>query len=174
MEKRKIFISNDILSLVERVPEIDDTNDYECWQDEATQDGYNFKFNMTLEEFCNRPVKSRFVAAIQRNSDSVCIGSVSVSPEGSLPDLAIMLYKPFRHHGYGTNAFSLAVKYCFDVLKIDKLYAGCYETNIISQKMLTKCGFQPNPQGNQLEDHYLTGNPITQLDFVISNLNGDQ
>lgn len=168
---RKIWIANDILSLVEYMHPIDDVNDYECWQDKATQDGYNFKLEETLEEFRSRPIKSRFIAIIRRNSDNACIGSVSVSPEGTLPDLAIMLYKPFRHQGYGTIAFSLAIKYCFNVLKIDQLHAGCYETNIVSQKMITRCGFQPYPQGNQLEKHYLTGEPIVQFDFVIMNPN---
>lgn len=169
MEYRKIWITGDTLSLVERVPQFDDVNDYECWQDKATQDGYNFKLKGTLEEFRNSPIKSRFIATIQRNSDHACIGSIFVSPEGSLPDLAIMVYKSFRHQGYGTIAFSLGVKYCFDVLNINQLYAGCYETNIVSKKMLIKCGFQPNPQGNQIEKHYLTGEPITQFDFIITN-----
>ena len=168
---RKIWIANDILSLVEYIPQIDGVNEYECWQDKATQEGYNFKLEETLEEFQSRPIKSRFIAIIQRNSDSACIGLVSVSPEGSLPDLAIMLYKPFRYHGYGTIAFSLAIKYCFHVLKINQLYAGCYESNVVSQKMITKCGFQPNPQGNLLKKHYLTGEPIMQFDFVITNPN---
>ncbi len=171
IENRKVFIANDILSLVERNPEFDDINDYECWQDKATQDGFNFKHDMTLEAFCNLPTRSRFIATIQRNSDSACIGSIFVSPEGNLPDLAIMVYEPFRHHGYGTIAFLLGIKYCFDVLKIDKLYAGCYETNIVSQKMLSKCGFQPNPPGDTREKHYLTGKPITQFDFLLSNPN---
>ena len=169
MDHRKIFISNDILSLVERDPQIDDVNDYQCWNDKATQDGYNFKFEQTFDEFRSRPVRSRFCATIQRNSDGAFIGSISVSPEGSIPDLAIMLYEPFRHQGYGTIAFSLAVKYCFDVLNIDQLHAGCYETNAVSKKMLAKCGFQPYPQGNQPEKHYLTGAPITQLEFIITN-----
>lgn len=171
MENRKVFVSNDVLSLVDHLSPIDDIKDYECWQDKATCDGYNYKMKDTLEEFCNRPIKSRFLATIQRNSDKACIGLISVSPEGSLPDLAIMIYKPFRHQGYGTIAFSLAVQYCFDVLKFDRLYAGCYETNIASQKMIARCGFIPNPQGNVLEKHYLTGEPITQFDFVIINSN---
>ena len=174
MENRKIWIADDILSLVECIPQIDDVNNYKCWRDKATQDGYNFKLEDTLEEFRSHPIKSRFIATIQRNSDSACIGSISVSPEGSVPDLAIMLYKPFRHHGYGTKAFSLAIQYCFNVLKIDELHADCYETNIVSQKMITKCGFQPNPQGNQLEEHYLTREPIMQFDFVITNPNKNQ
>ena len=32
--------------------------------------------------------------------------------------------------------------------------------------MLRKCGFFPHPEGNVIEKHYLTGETITQLDFV--------
>lgn len=146
MEYRKIFMADDTLSLAERIPQFDDAKDYECWQDRETQDGYNFKLEGTLEDFCILPSKSRFIATIQRNSDGACVGSIFLSPEGSLPDLAIMIYKPFRRQGYGTTAFLLGIKYCFEILNISSLYAGCYETNIASRKMLKKCGFQPNPQ----------------------------
>lgn len=166
---RKVYIADHTLSLAERIPEIDDLPDYECWQDRATQDGYNFALTTPFDEWRALPVRSRFIAAIQRNADGVCIGQITVSPEGEPPDLAIMLYKPFRQQGYGTIAFSLGIKYCFEVLKIERLYAGCYETNTSSRKMLIKCGFQPNPQGDQLAKHYLTGEPITQFDFVRIN-----
>ena len=171
---RKIYISNETLALAEYIPEIDAPNDYECWQDKAMQDGYNFKMSMTREAFCGRPIRARFIAAILRRSDRAVIGSISLSPEGSPPDLAIMLYEPFRHQGYGPLAFSLGVKYCFDELKLDRLYAGCYETNTASLSMLRRCGFQPHPEGNQQEKHYLTGEPITQLDFVILNPASEQ
>jgi RimJ/RimL family protein N-acetyltransferase len=82
------------------------------------------------------------------------------------PDLAIIVFKPYRGKGYGTRAFSLGVKYCFDVLSLDYIFAGCYPHNISSMKMLQKCGFQPHPEGNQNEKHYLTGEDIIQLDFI--------
>lgn len=167
--ERMIWISNEDLSLAEYIPDLDTESDYSSWQDRAVQEGYNFQMRKTLEEFSAAPVKSRFHATILRNSDCACIGFLSLSPENTLPDLAIKILQPFRHQGYGTQAFSLGIKYCFESLKLERIYAGCYENNSASLKMLSKCGFQANPAGNQHEFHYLTGAPIVQMDFVLEN-----
>lgn len=164
---RKIYISNKELCLAEYCPEVDDKPHYECWQDPATQDGYNCQIQDSLEEFCDKPICSRLLAVIIRNEDSEPIGIVSLSPDGSPPDLSIMLYKPYRGMGYGTTAFALAAKYCFEAYDFECIYAGCYETNIVSRKMLKTCGFVPHPEGDCHEKHYLTGEPVTQYDYVL-------
>ncbi len=167
---RKICITNDTLSLSEYIADLDDIDQYNCWLDLETQTGYNHMFTGTFEEFRKGEIKSRFTATITRCADNACMGSVFVSPENGLPDLAIMMYKPYRNQGFGTMAFSLGVKYCFETLKLDKIFAGCYEDNVASMKMLKKCGFQSNSEGNQKEKHYLTGENIIQYDFVIYNI----
>ena len=167
--ERIIYLSDDVLSLSEYIDSEDDLDCYQCWQDEETQSGYNHKLTRSFEEWSattNTTVQARFVATIVRHSDNASIGSVFVSSEDSPPDLAIIIFKPYRGIGYGTRAFSLGVKYCFEVLSLDCIYAGCYPHNVSSMKMLEKCGFQPHPEGNQNEKHYLTGEDITQLDFV--------
>lgn len=78
-------------------------------------------------------------------------------------------FKQYRNRGYGTQAFLLGIRYCFEELKLDKIYAGCYPHNKTSYKMLMKCGFTPNPSGNIEEKHYLTGEPLTQFDYVLYN-----
>lgn len=165
---RKIYIANQELSLAEYCQDLDDQPHYECWQDPATQDGYNYKMCDTLEEFCNRPIRSRLLAVVIRNEDNEPLGIVSLSPAGSPPDLAIMLYKIHRGKGYGTKAFALASKYCLGAFALDNIYAGCYENNAISRKMLRACGYVPHPDGDSHETHYLTGEPIVQYDYVLN------
>lgn len=167
---RKIYIANQDLSLAEYCPEIDNNDYYACWQDPDTQNGYNHKISSSPEEFRSRPIRSRFLAVILRNQDSEPLGIVSLSPESSLPDLAIMLYRPYRGKGYGTGAFALAAKYCLETFHLKCLYAGCYETNTASLKMLKTCGFVPHPEGNCHETHYLTGEPVIQYDFVLHRM----
>ena len=168
--ERKIYISDNILSLSEYIDSEDDLDRYNCWQDEETQNGYNHKSTGTFDEWSKRQQSTpRFIAAIIRLSDNISVGSIFLSPENTPPDLAIMIYKPYRKQGYGTRAFLLGIEYCFKVLQLDKIYAGCYPHNIGSMVMLKKCGFQPHPKGNQKEKHYLTGEDITQLDFVKHN-----
>ncbi|MDR0288400.1 MAG: GNAT family N-acetyltransferase [Clostridiales bacterium] len=164
--KRRIYLSDEILNLSEYIETEDDLDCYNCWQDEETQSGYNHKSTETFEKFSKDAIKSRFIATIIRQSDNASIGSIFISPEDTPPDLAIMIFKPYRGNGYGTRAFLLGVKYCFEVLSLDYVYAGCYPHNIPSMKMLQKCGFQPHPEGNKDEKHYLTGKDIIQLDFI--------
>lgn len=104
---RKRYIANRELSLAEYCPQVDGQFHYECWQDPAIQEGYNYKIRAFMDEFCNRPIRLRLLAVIIRNEDNESLGIVSLSPEGSAPDLAIMLYKPYRGKGYGANAFAL-------------------------------------------------------------------
>ncbi|NJP40188.1 GNAT family N-acetyltransferase [Oscillospiraceae bacterium HV4-5-C5C] len=166
---QKVYISNGYLSLSEYVKDIDDIDCYNCWRNPETQKGYNHRVTAAFDEFRNGGIKSRFKATITRCADRARVGLIFVSPENTLPDLAIMIYQPYRRLGYGTAAFELGVQYCFDQLKLDKIFAGSYEDNSLSLKMLKSCGFIPHPEGNQNEKHYLTGQDIVQLDFVKYN-----
>lgn len=165
--KREIYAENAALLLAEYLPEADDRAYFDCWQDPDTQAGYNYKMTCSLEEFSAIPLRSRFLAVIIRKEDGAPIGIVSLSPEGSEPDLAIMLYRPYRGQGCGTAAFGLAAEYCFERFGLEHIYAGCYETNAVSRKMLESLGFVPHPEGDQHESHYITEEPIIQYDFVL-------
>lgn len=164
--ERKIYITDGFVALCEYRKETDDMDFYHCWKDQDTEKGYNLIRTETFEEFANHSIRSRFIATVVRCSDNACVGIIFVSPDHTLPDLAIMLYPPYRGQGYGTADFSLGVQYCFETLKVDRLHAGCYESNTASMAMLKKCGFQPHPEGNVNEKHYLTGEDIVQYDFV--------
>lgn len=163
---RNIYIYDDDIALAEYCPETDTADWYECWKDPATEAGYNHRMDDTYEEFSHSPIRSRFLAMILRRSDNTVMGTVFLSPKNCPPDLAIMLYRPYRGQGYGTAAFSLALQYCFETFDLPEIYAGCYEHNHRSRRMLEKCGFVPHPEGDQLEEHYLDGSPVTQRDFV--------
>lgn len=164
--ERQIYIENDRIALAEYLDAEDDLACYECWQDEETQAGYNYSMTDTFAEFSASPKRSRFRAVIVRKSDGVIVGTVFVSPPHVLPDLAIMIYRPYREQGIGTAAFALAADYCLSALGISELYAGCYAGNVRSRKMLAACGFVPHPEGDCKEVHYRTGAPIMQYDYV--------
>ena len=168
--ERKIYISDDVICLSEYIDQVDDLDCYNCWNDEETQNGYNINFTKSFDEWVRETeIKSRFIATVIRHSDGACVGSIFLSPIDTPPDLAFMIYKPYRKQGYGTRAFMLGIKYCFEVLKLDKIFAGCYKLNSSSWKIIERCGFIPHPQGNMQDKHRLTGEDITQFDFVRHN-----
>ena len=164
---REVYIANETISLVQFVDE-DIRDNYNNWLDLATQEGFNFKFNQTYEEYCQKERRQRWIAAIMLNNTKQIIGTIGLSPITSPPDLAIWMYKDFRYNGYGTAAFRLGIEYCFSNLELDYVYAGCYEHNSVSMKMLAKCGFQRHVEGDVTETHFLTNEPIIQYDFIIN------
>jgi len=164
---REKYIDNDVICLAECI-EADYETLYESWNEEDTVWGYNWKMPYSFEDYRNTfKDRENWGAVIIRLEDDEIIGRIGIS--AGLPDLTITVFKPYRNKKYGTMAFLLGVKYCFEVLRLEKIYAGCYEDNISSRKMIERCGFKPNPEGNQAERHIFTGEPRCQLDFVIEN-----
>lgn len=164
--ERKVYLEGNGLLLAAYSPEEDDLDSWRCWQDEDTRRGYNIRYAVPFEEYRQKSWRQRFVGTVLRQKDLVPIGLLMVSPEDAPPDLAIMIYPKFRGQGFGRAAFSLGVRYCFEVLRLEWVYAGCYEGNVRSLKMLAGCGFVRHPEGDGQESHYQTGAPIIQLDFV--------
>ena len=56
---RKIYISDDVICLSEYIDSKDDLDCYNCWNDEETQSGYNFKLAKTFEEWTKETEKKR-------------------------------------------------------------------------------------------------------------------
>ena len=148
--------------------ESDDGSLYDDWLDPDTQRGYNGDYVTTFEDFQAREIRQRFFAMIRLDSTGEIIGAVGISPPETTPDLAIWIFKPFRRKGFGTSAFTLTTKYAVGKLKINDLHAGAYPNNTGSLKMLERCGYVPFPAGNVPEKHYITGEPIIQMDFIYS------
>jgi ribosomal-protein-alanine N-acetyltransferase len=79
-------------------------------------------------------------------SEGMHIGNIKIGPIDVNNKSAELSYligaKSFWGQGYATEAISLCVDYCFNTLGLYKLQAGCFETNIGSQKALLKAGFE--------------------------------
>jgi RimJ/RimL family protein N-acetyltransferase len=164
---RKLFIKNDKIGLADYI-ESDYKLLFDSWREDDTILGYNYKLPYSFNEYCDYIKNSdTWGAVVIRLEDNLVIGRIGISL--GLPDLTITIFKPYRNQKIGTMAFSLGVKYCFEVLNLDKIYAGCYEDNISSKRMIEQCGFKPNPTGNDMEQHIFTGEDRSQLDFVIEN-----
>jgi len=161
---RSVYISNDLISLVEYQP-CDDRALYDCWLDPEVKKGYNgYSPAGSFEEFQQREEPSQlFSAMIQCNRTGALVGALGIT-EAEI-DLSIRIFAPYRRQGYGTSAFALAAKYATEILRIKELHAGAYPDNIGSQKMLRRCGFVPVAECPP-EKHYLTEEDVIQMDYV--------
>ncbi len=77
--------------------------------------------------------------------DDTMIGLVSllkISRDNRNAELGYWLSKKHWGKGLMTDAVSLIVNYAFSKLKLHKLYAGAFEENIASRRVLEKSGFR--------------------------------
>lgn len=120
----------------------DDEDMLSCWLDMDTQKGYNCKYEQALEGFRNFEIE-RFpfwVTVVDKKLDSK-VGSLRLGLDEPCPDLAVWIYPQYRHRGYGSCAFALALKYIFNNYQYSEIAAGCFEDNLYSMRILKKTWF---------------------------------
>lgn len=101
--------------------------------------------------------------------DGRLIGELSfkrIDREKSRCELGIMLLTDdHKGHGYGTEAFRMAVDYAFDTLGLHAVYADTMGSNVRMQHILHKLGFRCFLR---LEEAYDMGNRYEdRLDYVL-------
>jgi len=79
-------------------------------------------------------------------SEGLHIGNIKIGPidvNNKSAEVSFFIGdKAFWGQGYATEAINLCVDYCFEVLGLHKIQAGCFEKNIGSQKALLNSGFE--------------------------------
>lgn len=165
---RKIFIEDEELALIQYTHE-DDMDMYTCWLDKATQKGFNYIIDETFEEFFKTDISEfHFFSSIYDKLTKQIVGVVRLAPKKYEPDLAIWMFKPYRNKGYGKKSFLLGLKYCFNILKLEKVFVGCYENNVASLKLINGLGFSRNEKDDVKEVDVFTKQDIIQLGFSLT------
>ncbi|HMX89495.1 MAG: GNAT family N-acetyltransferase [Saprospiraceae bacterium] len=74
------------------------------------------------------------------------IGGIGVHPLDDVfaknAEMGYWLGEPFWNKGYGSLAIKMMIRYAFDHLPIQRIFARPFGTNTASQRVLEKCGFQ--------------------------------
>ena len=163
------IIENDSIGLA-RYTHDDDVDMFACWQDKDTQKGYNGIFNQTFDEFKEFKIERfKFWVTVTDKKVNKKVGVLRLGLDEVCPDLAIWIYPQYRNRGYGTQSFTLALKYIFIHYSYAEISAGCYEDNVNSLRMLKRIGFARCPNGDTVESNCFTGEKTTQLEFRITN-----
>lgn len=148
----------------------DDVDMHRCWQDIDTQKGYNGAYYESLESYAAGINIERFkfwVTVVDKATGSK-VGSLRLGLDEECPDLAIWIYPEYRNMGYGLKSFRLALGCVFETCGLNEVYAGCFEDNKYSLAILQKLGFERHPEGDDVEQHFLTGKNTTMFDYRIS------
>jgi len=83
--------------------------------------------------------------AITLKAENILIGAIGISNINQKFDKAEIGYwigKPFWNNGYCTEAVKAVLKYCFEELKVNKVYAHHFIENAASGKVMKKAGMK--------------------------------
>ena len=145
-----MFIKNDIVTL--RIAEPHDAeliyrweNDMDVWRDNETRVPFS---RMQIEEFLlnNNDLMSmkqlRLMIEDAQNGNQVgCIDIYDYDEFNSRAGFGILIDEQYRGKDYAKNAISLLLKYCFNTLLLNQIYALVLETNVNSIKLFESLGF---------------------------------
>ena len=145
-----MFIKNDIVTL--RIAEPHDAeliyrweNDMDVWRDSETRVPFS---RMQIEEFLlnNNDLMSmkqlRLMIEDTQNGNQVgCIDIYDYDEFNSRAGFGILIDEKYRGKDYAKNAIALLLKYCFNTLLLNQIYALVLATNKSSIKLFESMGF---------------------------------
>ena len=82
-----------------------------------------------------------FVMELRTTSTIVGAIGLNLETEHSRGELGYWVGRPFWDNGYATEAARAVVRYAFDVLELNRLYAYHFERNTASGRVLENAGF---------------------------------
>ncbi|KAB2336054.1 GNAT family N-acetyltransferase [Cytobacillus depressus] len=82
--------------------------------------------------------------AIVGKEDHNLIGLIGLRPVKAYRrgELGYWIGKPFWGNGYGTEAAKLVIKYGFEALNLNRIYAAAFTSNPGSWRIMEKCGMK--------------------------------
>lgn len=145
-----MFIKNDIVTL--RIAEPHDAeliyrweNDMEVWRDSETRVPYS---RLQIEEFLlnNNDLTSMkqlrlMIEDTQNGAQVGCIDIYDYDEFNGRAGFGILIDENYRGRDFAKNAISLLLKYCFNTLLLNQIYALVLATNVNSIKLFESIGF---------------------------------
>lgn len=102
--------------------------------------------------------QTRFVFAIIGKEANELIGEIALHQDNNkrVAQLAYWVAEPFRGKGIATEAVRTVLKFGFDQLKLDLIFADCKQENTASIKVLTNNGMISGRMAGSILQYHLT------------------
>jgi ribosomal-protein-alanine N-acetyltransferase len=79
--------------------------------------------------------------------------------------MGYFLLEPYWGYGYATEAARLMIGYCFTVLKLHKVTAGCDAGNLASERVMIKCGMKRT--ASRIRARGRNGEPRRRVEYAL-------
>ncbi|WP_221420184.1 GNAT family N-acetyltransferase [Fulvivirga sp. M361] len=115
--------------------------------------------NMANEGFVNR---DQFVFAVRLAGSAQLIGGIGLNLESRFDraEMGYWIAEPFWGNGYASEATKAVVKFGFEQLKLNKIYATHFSGNLASGKVMRNCGMTKEAE---LSEHIKKGGKYFDL-----------
>lgn len=129
-----------------------------------TNESADFWFKMSQEGF---EKKDAFIFAIRDKETLKLMGGIGLhlTPQHHKSEVGYWIAKPFWNKGYVTEALKAVLKFAFEELKLNKVYASYYPHNPASGKIMEKCGMKH--EAFLKEEYYTLGRYLDVNRFSI-------
>ncbi|MEZ4822097.1 MAG: GNAT family protein [Ignavibacteria bacterium] len=95
------------------------------------------------EEFIEKCRYNKVDHLFAIENDGVHIGGIGIHIKGEhKAEIGYWLGEEYWRKGYLTIALNKVIDYAFKDLNLKRIYAGTFEDNIASERLLLKCGFE--------------------------------
>lgn len=146
------YLTGNLLKL--RAPEPEDLDILYQWENDTSlwESGDTFapfsryilhEYLKTAKEDIYRAKQLRLM--ISRKSDAETVGMIDFTdfdPQNRRSNVGILIFPDFRQKGYAQEALKLMINYGFRKLHLHQLYAYINESNSVSIKLFSGCGFK--------------------------------
>lgn len=85
--------------------------------------------------------------------DSWAQTDIAAQAKGLEAELGWMFNPAYGGHGYATEAVHAAIGLCFDILKVRRVYAGCFADNTASWRLMERLGMRREEQSRATALH---------------------
>ena len=136
---------------------------------------YNIYTDKDVKKYITQMLKSinDVLFGIFLNSNNEHIGNIkigNINHSHNFAEIGLMIgNKNYWGIGIGTESIWCVAKYSFEVLKLNKIIAGMYETNMGSYKSFLKVGFN---EVGRFKDHYLCDGRYIDK-FIVELFSGE-
>jgi len=86
--------------------------------------------------------RTNYEYAVCLKTNNELIGSATVLGLGTEPEIGWLVHRKYWRQGYGTEIGATLLKFCFEVLKLRRVIAGCHAENHGSYGIMVKIGMR--------------------------------